>query len=191
MFSLNSDLTVFESCNIQNNNANIVTLIYKLKPNVRMSKQFKGKKSYKLSNSKPSTLPLVSSCRTWAWTQPTLGSATSPWSQTSSSASGRRWGSRTRWWSSTCPTPPTQSGGPSLPTVPSWILPAKSSLWKVREERDAVGRTPGLAARQCRAGFALIVTLLTWKALVCISVWEGVRRKRLGRSFKKHPKNIG
>lgn len=101
----------------------------------RRSIHLNGRKSSKLFLSK--TCFCLSSCRTWVWTQPTLGSATSPWSRTSSSVSERRWGSRTRWWLWTCRTPPTQSGGPSLPTVPSWILPAKSSPWKVREEGDA------------------------------------------------------
>ena len=74
----------------------------------------------------------ISSCRTWAWTRQTLGSAIWPWSQTSSSASERRWAIRTRWSSWTCPTPPTPSGDPFLLTAPSWTPPARSSLWKVR-----------------------------------------------------------
>lgn len=73
-----------------------------------------------------------SSCRRWEWIPPASASAVWRWSRTASSASERKWVSRTRWSSSTWATPPTPSAGQSQRTAPSWTRPAKSSLWKVQ-----------------------------------------------------------
>lgn len=73
------------------------------------------------------------SSKIWASTHPTLASAPSPWSRINSSVSGRKSASRLRWWSLTWLIRTHQSAGPSQPTAPSWIQPARSLHSKVRQ----------------------------------------------------------